>query len=157
MSAIHATDAPESDNRPRGELFLRSTMAFVTSSGWGGALAASILSQGCIQRGGGNTAQRPDLIIGQRGLADGRFQTPRAIALDQDDHIFVVDKSGRIQRFDPSGKFVLGWRTPEIENGKPTGISIDRDGTVMVADTHYYRFLFYTPEGNCWRIERLRS
>jgi DNA-binding beta-propeller fold protein YncE len=87
------------------------------------------------------------LIIGQRGLADGRFQTPRAIALDQDDHIFVVDKSGRIQRFDPSGKFVVGWRTPEIENGKPTGISIDRDGTVMVADTHYYRFLFYTPEG----------
>jgi DNA-binding beta-propeller fold protein YncE len=89
----------------------------------------------------------PDLVIGQRGLSDGRFQKPRAIAIDANDLIYVVDKTGRVQVFDSAGKFVRGWATPNIENGKPTGISVDRDGTIMVADTHYYRFLFYTDQG----------
>ncbi len=89
----------------------------------------------------------PDLIIGQRGLSDGRFQKPRAIAIDFNDMIYVVDKTGRIQKFDDEGKFILGWRTPAIDSGKPTGLSIDSDGSIMVADTHYYRFLFYTPDG----------
>ncbi len=91
--------------------------------------------------------QVPNLVIGQRGLSDGRFQKPRAIAIDTKDMIYVVDKTGRIQKFDEMGKFVLGWRTPSIESGKPTGLSIDTDGAIMVADTHYYRFLFYTSEG----------
>jgi DNA-binding beta-propeller fold protein YncE len=89
----------------------------------------------------------PDLIIGQRGLSDGRFQRPRALAINRQDQLFVVDKTGRVQMFDESGKFIRLWRTPAIESGKPTGISVDTDGTIMVADTHYYRFLFYTSEG----------
>jgi hypothetical protein len=101
---------------------------------------------GCTGKGG-KPQVKPDLIIGSRGFANGRFQTPRSIAIDSQDQIYVVDKSGRVQRFDSDGKFVGGWRTPAIENGKPTGLSIDADGIVMVADTHYYRFLFYTPDG----------
>lgn len=88
-----------------------------------------------------------DLVIGQRGLSDGRFQTPRAIAIDSSDRLFVIDKSGRVQSFDSQGKFLTGWRTPIIEQGKPTGVTVDRDGTIIVADTHYFRFLFYTPDG----------
>lgn len=100
---------------------------------------------GCSQ----NSARSalPDFVFGQRGFTDGRFQTPRAIAIDSNDFIYVADKAGRIQKFDTSGRFLLGWRTPEIERGKPTGLSIDSDGSVVVSDTHYYRFLFYTPEG----------
>ena len=106
-----------------------------------------VFQSGCIQTGKNSPSQTPDLIIGQRGLADGRFQAPRAIAIDLKDMIYVVDKTGRIQKFDDTGKFILGWHTPAIESGKPTGLSIDSDGSIMVADTHYYRFLFYTPEG----------
>jgi sugar lactone lactonase YvrE len=102
---------------------------------------------GCTGSRKRNTIELPDLVIGQRGLSDGRFQKPRAIAIDANDMIYVVDKTGRIQKFDESGKFVLHWRTPAIDSGKPTGLSIDSDGSVMVADTHYYQFLFYTPEG----------
>jgi DNA-binding beta-propeller fold protein YncE len=88
-----------------------------------------------------------DLVIGQRGLDEGRFQKPRSIAIDLQDRIYVVDKSGRVQVFDTDGNFLRLWNTPAIENGKPTGLSIDSDGSVVVADTHYFRFLFYSPEG----------
>lgn len=105
------------------------------------------LLAGCIPGRHSDTPYRVDAIIGQRGMADGRFQKPRAIAIDRDNRCYVVDKTGRIQVFDEEGVFVRGWRTPEIEQGKPTGLSIDRDGSLIVADTHYFRFLFYTPAG----------
>jgi hypothetical protein len=110
------------------------------------ALPACVLP-GCTPSGTGQTKIPSDLVIGQRGLEDGRFQKPRAIAIDPNDRIYVVDKTGRVQVFDTEGHFVLGWRTPAITNGKPTGLSVDTDGSIIVADTHYFRFLFYTPDG----------
>ena len=129
----------------------RSFLSFLGKSlSWGVGLCASpslFLQSGCTGSGQNASKDGPDLIIGQRGLSEGRFQKPRAIAIDSQDMIYVVDKTGRIQKFDNTGKFVLGWRSPAIESGKPTGLSIDTDGSIMVADTHYYRYLFYTPEG----------
>lgn len=86
-------------------------------------------------------------VWGQRGSYPGFFQKPRAMAIDGDDRLFIVDKAARIQVFDREGKFTHGWMTPEWKYGKPTGLSFDREGNLMVADTHYYRVLFYTPEG----------
>ena len=111
------------------------------------ATSSLSLNVGCTGVVPTDRPTKPDLIFGQTGLADGRFQKPRAMAIDQNNQIFVLDKTGRVQMFDEFGKFIRGWRTPEIESGKPTGITIDVDGTVMVADTHYYRFLFYTTQG----------
>ena len=123
--------------------------AFASGAALAGASAIPLVAslQGCTGTGASGRTDLPDLVFGQRGLADGRFQKPRAIAIDSVDRIYVADKTGRIQVFDDQGKFIRGWRTPEIESGKPTGLSMDRDGVLMVADTHYYRFLFYTPEG----------
>lgn len=84
---------------------------------------------------------------GRRGISDGRLQKPRAITIDQDDQLYIVDMTGRVQVFTPGGEFIRAWRTPTIENGKPCGLGVDRDGNVLVADTHYFRVLFYTPEG----------
>lgn len=89
----------------------------------------------------------PERIWGKLGLADGRFQKPRAMTIDANDELYIVDKSGRIQVFDVEGKFLRLWHTPAIETGKPTGLGIDRQGNIMVADTHYFRVLFYTPSG----------
>lgn len=36
---------------------------------------------------------------------------------------------------------------PEIQSGKPAGLGISHDGLVMVADTHYFRVLFFTIDG----------
>ncbi len=86
-------------------------------------------------------------IWGSRGISDGRFQKPRAMAIDGEDRIYVVDMTARVQVFDREGCFLRGWSTPDHQFGKPTGISIGIDGRVLVADTHYYQVLIYTPEG----------
>jgi sugar lactone lactonase YvrE len=127
--------------------FLRDVYTYFAGATALVACAPILGTGGCTGTVRGDQRSKPDLIVGQRGLADGRFQKPRALAIDSKDQLFVVDKTGRVQMFDADGRFIRGWRTPEIESGKPTGISIDVDGTVMVSDTHYYRFLFYSPDG----------
>lgn len=84
---------------------------------------------------------------GRRGISPGRLQKPRAMAIDANDNIYIVDMTARIQVFDRKGRYLRGWKTPTADNGRPTGLSFDRDGNLMVADTHYYRILFYTPAG----------
>jgi len=69
------------------------------------------------------------------------------LAINRQDELFIVDKTGRIQVFSPDGEYLRGWRTPEITNGKPCGMGFDRDGNLAVADTHYFRVLFYDPQG----------
>jgi DNA-binding beta-propeller fold protein YncE len=86
-------------------------------------------------------------IIGGPGPVPGRFATPRAVARDAAGRLFAVDKSGRVQRFSAAGVFEVGWATPEVEKGRPTGIACEPGGTVLVADTHYHRILRYTADG----------
>jgi DNA-binding beta-propeller fold protein YncE len=90
---------------------------------------------------------RLDVVWGTRGISAGRLQKPRAMAIDCDDRIYVVDMTARIQVFDTDGQYIDGWRTPVCERGKPVGVGIDRDGRLLVADTHYYRLLVYSPQG----------
>ena len=91
-----------------------------------------------------------------RGVSPGRLQKPRAIAIDlhdprYQDRLYIVDMTARIQVFDTKTvgkrKFLHFWKTPAKEIGKPTGLSIGRDGNILVADTHYYQVLVYSPEG----------
>ena len=90
---------------------------------------------------------RLDKVWGRRGVSEGRLQTPRAIAIDEQDQLYIVDKLGRIQVFTTDGEFLRGWRTPAIENGKPCGMTFDDEGNLVVADTHYFQVLFYKPDG----------
>jgi len=101
---------------------------------------------------GASPPGKPDLLWGRRGLSDGRLQKPRAMAVDRQDQLYLVDMTGRIQVFTADGEFLRGWRTPDTKNGKPTGLSFDLDGNLLVADTHYYRVLVYTPLGK--RLEK---
>jgi DNA-binding beta-propeller fold protein YncE len=75
------------------------------------------------------------------------------MAIDDRDRLYVVDMSARIQVFTRDGDYLHGWRTPISEQGKPCGLTIDREGNLLVADTHYYRMLVYTPQGE-WLQER---
>lgn len=88
-----------------------------------------------------------DLIYGKNGYSKGQFQKPRAIAINDQDELFIVDLTGRIQVFDTDGHYQRHWNTPAIANGRPTGLAIGRDGMVWVADTHYFQALAYTPAG----------
>lgn len=104
-----------------------------------------LLASGCSL--GDDAPGKVDKVWGQRGVADGRFQRPRAITIDKDDNLYIVDMTARIQVFDADGKFLRSWRTPAWQNGRPTGLSFDNAGNLIVPDTHYFRVLFYTPQG----------
>ncbi len=110
-------------------------------------LILPILILARAEYGGAVTSGRLEDVWGRQGSSPGRFQKPRAMAIDNQDRLFIVDKAARIQVFSRDGTFSHGWQTPEWKYGKPTGLSFDNDGNLMVADTHYYRVLFYTPEG----------
>ena len=103
------------------------------------------LSSGCTKFPG--SENQAALVWGRKGLDDGRFHKPRAITIDDQDRLYIVDKTARIQVFDRDGEFIRNWRTPKCESGKPCGLSISQDGLLMVCDTHYFRVLFYTFEG----------
>ncbi len=90
-------------------------------------------------------------VWGRSGVSDGRFQKPRAIAIDSRDQIYIVDMTARIQVFDTSGRFLRKWQTPAWDVGKPAGLGTGRDGNLLVADTHYSRILVYSPQGRLLR------
>lgn len=91
--------------------------------------------------------RRPEKMFGDRGLGHGQFVYPRAMALAPDGCIYVVDKAARIQRFSPNGDYETSWQMPEWEAGKPTGLSVDAAGRVLVADTHYHRVVIFDRDG----------
>ncbi len=86
-------------------------------------------------------------VWGRKGLDEGRFVKPRAIAIDAEDRLYIVDTTSRIQVSDRDGNYLRSWRTPKCVQGKPCGMSISNDGLLMVCDTHYFRVLFYTYQG----------
>ena len=103
-----------------------------------------LLACGCVPTGPTPSGVH---VWGRRGLDAGRFQRPRAIAIDDQQQLYIVDMTGRIQVFDVDGNLIRFWRTPEVKNGKPCGMEFSHDGKLMVSDTHYHRVLFYEPDG----------
>jgi sugar lactone lactonase YvrE len=110
------------------------------------AAGAGLLLAGCTGNSPSQSAE-PEAVWGRRGLAAGRLNKPRAIAIDKEDLLYIVDFTPRIQVFTGDGEFVRGWQPPESTNGRPSGLAFDNEGNLLVADTHYYRMLVYTPQG----------
>jgi DNA-binding beta-propeller fold protein YncE/ABC-type spermidine/putrescine transport system permease subunit II len=85
--------------------------------------------------------------FGRTGSGQSEFMYPRAIDIAADGSLYVVDKTGRIQHFTQQGDFINVIKIPDIEAGKPTGMTIAPDGNIYVADTHYYRVLIFSQAG----------
>lgn len=86
-------------------------------------------------------------IIGSRGTAPGEFNKPRSVALDKNDNLFVVDMTGRVQKFSSTGAYLLSWQMPQTDLGKPKGMSRDPNGNIIVLEPHYQRLNHFSPEG----------
>ncbi|MGA2177526.1 MAG: 6-bladed beta-propeller [Verrucomicrobiota bacterium] len=86
-------------------------------------------------------------IIGTRGAGVGEFNKPRSVAVDAQDNLYVVDMTGRVQKFSPDGKFLLDWQMPQTEKGKPKGMCRDKAGGIVLVEPHYSRVNFFSPEG----------
>jgi ABC-type Fe3+ transport system permease subunit/DNA-binding beta-propeller fold protein YncE len=108
-------------------------------------LTAVLVLSGCGDRRDGE----PKVVgaFGETGSGPGEFLYPRGIDLDGDGSLFVVDKTGRIQHLTQEGQCLGVIQMPLTEAGKPTGISLHKDGRLFVADTHYHRVVIFSREG----------
>jgi ABC-type Fe3+ transport system permease subunit/streptogramin lyase len=86
-------------------------------------------------------------VIGSRGVGVGQLNKPRSVAVDNSDNLYVVDMTGRVQKFSSNGVFLLSWQMPQIERGKPKGMGRDRDGNILVVEPHYSRVNVFSPLG----------
>jgi DNA-binding beta-propeller fold protein YncE len=80
---------------------------------------------------------------GKLGTAPGEFMGPHALAFDSQGRLFVADRSNnRVQVFDRNMQFVDEWR----HFGRPSGIAILRDDTLIVADSESSQFIGGPPQ-----------
>jgi ABC-type Fe3+ transport system permease subunit/DNA-binding beta-propeller fold protein YncE len=85
--------------------------------------------------------------IGTRGTKLGEFNKPRSLAVDRNDNLYVVDMTGRVQKFSPEGSFLLSWQMPQTDLGKPKGMGCDVSGNILVLEPHYQRVNHFSPQG----------
>jgi DNA-binding beta-propeller fold protein YncE len=110
----------------------------------GGLLGLSLmLAAGCDLRPGSH----PDLVWGVHGIKAGHLFKPRAATFDRQNNLFLADLTDRIQVFNRDGVFLRGWRTPDFNVDGPSGLTVDRYGRLLVADTHFYRVLVFSESG----------
>lgn len=122
----------------------RSTVCQVLT----GALLLPLCS--CFSAADGNIG-RLEAVWGKRGLMPGEFTKPRAIAIDAQDRLYIVDFRAMIQVFTNAGEYITGWETPTHTIGRPSGLAIDHEGHLLVADSHYHQILYYSSDGQLLR------
>ena len=86
-------------------------------------------------------------ILGTRGTGAGEFNKPRSLTVDRQDDLYVVDMTGRVQKFSPDGRFLLMWQLPQTDLGKPKGMTCDANGNLIVVEPHYQRVNHFSPQG----------
>lgn len=87
-------------------------------------------------------------VVGSRGVGVGELNKPRSVAVDAADNVYAVDMTGRVQKFSPTGSFLLSWQMPQTDLGKPKGMCRGHEGEVIVVEPHYQRVNYFTPMGN---------
>jgi len=108
-----------------------------------------------VLAGTGFLALRTDAVVAPaaaqtatRGRAYAApFQRPRAIAVDARGRAFVLDMTSRVYRFAGDGALEASWQVPDQTTGSPSGLFVDHENRVWVADTHNHRVLVYDDGG----------
>ena len=83
--------------------------------------------------------------------ADGQFNEPVGVAVDNAGNVYVADKENhRIQKFTSDGVFLTKWGTPGTGDGQcnnPSGVAVDSAGNVYMADSDNHRVQKFTSDG----------
>jgi len=86
-------------------------------------------------------------VIGSRGAGLGQFNKPRSLAVDAQDNLYVVDMTGRVQKFSSEGIFLSYWQMEQTDKGKPKGMCRDKKGNIIVVEPHYSRVNHFSTDG----------
>jgi DNA-binding beta-propeller fold protein YncE len=88
---------------------------------------------------------------GGHGFEPGEFIRPRALAMDEQDHLYVADSCNhRIQVFDTQGKLLKMWGTRGTAPGQmsyPFDLTIGPDGCLYVCEYGNQRVQKFTLDG----------
>jgi peptidylamidoglycolate lyase len=96
--------------------------SFYVADGYGNARVAKFSADG-----------RFEFEWGSRGISEGQFRLPHAIAIGAGDQVYVADReNSRVQVFSNSGEYLRQWSTWPLE--KPFGLSINRGRVVVTGD-----------------------
>jgi len=89
--------------------------------------------------------------VGHIGDYSGSMFRPKGIALDSEDHLYVVDGLwGVVQVFDEQGRLLYYFGTRGTHNGEfqlPAGLFIDREDRIFVVDSLNRRVQVYRYHG----------
>lgn len=95
--------------------------------------------------------RRTGAIGGAPGGDFGQFSYPTYVAVDNTGNVYVTDTlNGRVQKFDPEGKFLTAFGQPGSNWGefdKPKGVAVDSFGNVYVADSGWSNVQIFNPKG----------
>lgn len=111
-----------------------------------------LLLGGCGSRPENETAIKSQFfssvqVFGSRGNGPGQFNKPRSVGVDRQDNFYVVDLTGRVQKFSPDGQFLLSWVMPQTDKGKPKGMTLDPEGRLVLIEPHYCRVNHFDGSG----------
>ena len=116
---------PEGFTAPTEVAVAQNGDVFVTDGHSGGTVEPSRIVK--FDRMG-----KPLGVIGKTGMGPGEFDGPHTMAIDSRGRLFVGDRqNNRIQILDQNGRFIAQW----FQFGRPSGIYIDKDDTIYVADS----------------------
>lgn len=73
--------------------------------------------------------------------------TPRSVAAGLNEEIAVLDTAGRVLIYTADGELKRQWKMLDVSVGKPEGITVLKDGRIVVCDTHYHRIVYFDAEG----------
>lgn len=126
-------------------------MRLLGSVHFGFACVLLALAAGCERAPSAGGPLEVEVRFGEVGSNPGQFSYPRCLGSDGKS-LWVIDKMARVQSLSPEGECLGGWRMPEWENGKPTGITVwtppaGGPTRVFIPDTHYHRVMIYDPAG----------
>ena len=90
--------------------------------------------------------------FGSEGFGDGQFQLPTDVAFDAQGFIYVSEyyANDRITKWSPDLRFVAAFGETEIEGrrlSRPTGLVIDDEQTLWVADACNHRLVRFSLDG----------
>ena len=76
--------------------------------------------------------------IGKEGRGGGEFKEPSAVAVTEDNHIFVAERDNpRVQKFTATGKYLMKFGQKALwgtQLSDPFGIALSPDGNIYVSD-----------------------